>query len=79
MNALRVQLAATGRRATWVAVPDFAAASRACRQFIEANGLGASGWRGGAIVDTAKNVVARVSYNGRVRLPGAEVRTAADA
>ena len=73
---LRVQLGATGIRATWLPVQDFAAASRACREFIETHDLGASSWRGGRIVDAAtKKVVATVSYNGRVWLAsGCEAR-----
>jgi NOL1/NOP2/fmu family ribosome biogenesis protein len=64
-----VQIGAVGLRARWLAVTDLAAASRACREFIEVHDLGASSWRGGRIVDTAtQNVVANVSYNGRVWL-----------
>jgi hypothetical protein len=55
-------------RATWLPVADFAAASRACREFIESNDLG-SDWCGGAVVDAAtKKKIATVSYNGRVWL-----------
>jgi hypothetical protein len=53
-----------------VPLADYAAASRACREFIDANDLGASTWRGGRIVDAAtRKAVATVSYNGRVWLP----------
>jgi hypothetical protein len=74
-RTLKVLLAAVGIRARWVAVADYVVASRACREFIEANDLGASRWRGGRVVDAVtKEVVANVSYNGRVWLPdGAEV------
>jgi hypothetical protein len=77
-RTLKVQLAAVGIRARWVPLADYAAASRACRAFIEAHDLGASRWRGGRGVDAAtKEVVASVSYNGRVWLPdGAEVSLA---
>ncbi len=69
MNALKVQIGAVGHRATWLPVADFAAASRACREFIEAHDLGASEWRGGRVVGVAtKKVIATVSYNGRVWL-----------
>ncbi|MBL8729710.1 MAG: hypothetical protein JNM25_14880 [Planctomycetes bacterium] len=67
--AFRVQIGATGHRSTWLPVATFAAASFACRTFIEANDLGASRWRGGRIIDAAtEEVVATVSYNGRVWL-----------
>lgn len=59
----------------WVPVADFAAASSACREFIEANDLGAGAWRGGRIVDaTTQKAVAMVSYNGRLWNPdGGEI------
>lgn len=66
---LKVQIGAAGHRTTWLPVATFAAASFACRTFIEAHDLGASRWRGGRIVDAAtEEVVATVSYNGRVWL-----------
>ena len=69
MSALQVQVGAAGQRGRWLPVPDLAAASRACREFIEMHDLGASGWRGGRVVDAGtKKVVANVSYNGRVWL-----------
>ena len=43
---LKVQIGAMGHCTAWLAIADFAAASRACRDFIEAHGLGASEWRG---------------------------------
>jgi hypothetical protein len=81
MNALKVQIGAVGRRATWLPVADFATASRACRGFIEAHDLGASRWRGGRVVDASTNkVVATVSYNGRVwRADGTEAALVAPA
>jgi hypothetical protein len=69
VKPFKVKVGVVGRRATWLPVADFAAASRACREFIESNDLG-SDWCGGAIVDAAtKKVIATVSYNGRVWLP----------
>lgn len=65
----KVEFAAAGHRATWLPVVSFAAAAFACRTFIEAHDLGASQWRGGRVVDAATDeVVATVSYNGRVWL-----------
>jgi hypothetical protein len=67
ISTMKVQLGAVGMRTKWVSVTNFAAASRACRSFIEAHDLGASRWRGGPVVDVVtKAVVATVSYNGRV-------------
>lgn len=67
---MKVQIGAAGHRTSWLPVATFAAASFACRTFIEAHDLGASRWRGGRIVDAAtEEVVATVSYNGRVWLP----------
>jgi hypothetical protein len=67
--AFKVQIGATGHPASWLPVATFAAASFACRTFIEAHDLGSSRWRGGRIVDEAtKKVVATVTYNGRVWL-----------
>ena len=78
-NALIVEIGAAGIRRQWVAVRDLPAASRVCRAFIEEHDLGASQWRGGAVVDAStKKAVATVSYNGRVWLPdGAEARSGA--
>ena len=65
----QVQIGAVGHRRHWLPVADLDSASRACRQFIESNDLGASAWRGGQVVESgSKKVVATVSYNGRVRL-----------
>ncbi len=46
-------------------------ASRACRRFIEEHELGGGNWAGGNVYDGGK-LVASVSYNGRVWLPGNE-------
>jgi hypothetical protein len=71
----KVRVGIFGRRGEWIPVPDFAAASRVCREFIDSNFLG-SEWCGGRIVDVATNkTVAKVSYNGRVWWPdGSEVQ-----
>ncbi len=69
VSAFKVQISAAGHRTSWLPVASFAAASFACRTFIEAHDLGASRWRGGRIIDAAtEEVVATVSYNGRVWL-----------
>jgi hypothetical protein len=52
-----------------VAVDDFPAASKACRDYIEENDLGGGNWTGGDIRENGK-VVAKVSYNGTVWPPG---------
>jgi hypothetical protein len=52
-----------------VPVEDFAAASKACRDYIEENDLGSGNWTGGDIRENGK-VVAKVSYNGTVWPPG---------
>ena len=77
-SKFRVHICSVGHRLTWLPVADFAAAKRACREFIEKHNLGASQWRGGVIVDVATNkVVAMVNYNGRVWLAaGYETRQA---
>jgi hypothetical protein len=51
-----------------VAVGDFPAASKACRDYIEENDLGGGNWTGGDIRENGK-VVAKVSYNGTVWPP----------
>lgn len=48
-----------------VEVPDYYAASKVCRRFINENDLGAGNWTGGDVIE-AGALVARVSYNGRV-------------
>ena len=48
-----------------VAVDDFPAASKACRDYIEENDLGGGNWTGGDIRENGK-VIAKVSYNGTV-------------
>jgi len=63
----KVRVGILGRRGAWIPVAASAAASQACREFIEAHDLGASEWCGGRVVDAErKKVVANVSYNGRV-------------
>lgn len=46
-------------------VPDLAAASRICREYIEHNELGGGNWTGGQVFRGAEQI-ARISYNGRV-------------
>jgi hypothetical protein len=52
-----------------VPVDDFAAASKACRDYIEENDLGGGNWTGGDIRENGK-VVGKVGYNGTVWPPG---------
>jgi hypothetical protein len=48
------------------------AASSACRLYIEHHDLGGGNWTGGEVKSVrTKDVVAKVSYNGRVWNPGA--------
>lgn len=53
-------------------VPTLEAAARACREYIDDQGLGGSDWCGGQVFrdDDERECVAVVSYNGRVWLPG---------
>lgn len=45
-------------------------AAACCRRYIDENDLGGGNWSGGEVIRIATNeVVARVSYNGRVWLP----------
>ena len=59
-----------GVRGRWVRVDTFEAASKVCRDFITANGLGGGNWSGGKIVDDRGAHVADVSFNGAVWPPG---------
>ncbi|QRM34780.1 hypothetical protein [Microvirga sp. VF16] len=52
-----------------VSIADFAAASKACRDYIEENDLGGGNWTGGEIRENGK-IVGRVAYNGTVWPPG---------
>lgn len=49
-----------------VPVKSFKEASELCQQFIEDNDLGAGNWSGGEIFNDKNEVIAHVSYNGRV-------------
>jgi hypothetical protein len=51
-------------------VADWAAASERCAEYIAAWELGGGNWTGGQITDESGQLVARVSYNGRVWSPG---------
>ena len=52
-----------------VEVKDFAAASAACRRYIDAINIGSGEWAGGQITNDAGEAIARVSFNGRVWAP----------
>lgn len=54
---------------TWVEVADYQEASKVCREFISRNALGGGNWNGGE-VRQGDQVIAKVSYNGRVWPPG---------
>lgn len=43
-----------------------AMASTLCRRFITDHGVGGGNWAGGQVTDQSGNLVATVSYNGRV-------------
>lgn len=49
-----------------VKVGSLAHASKVCRAWIEANDLGGGNWTGGQIRDEHGELVASVSYNGKV-------------
>jgi len=51
-------------------VNSFEEASRAVRDFIDVNDLGASEFSGGDVFDMTGKKVANISYNGRIWLPG---------
>lgn len=59
-----------GIKSHFVEVADLKAASDACMAFIRENNLGGGNWTGGEVKDAKGNLVARVSYNGRVWSPG---------
>ncbi|WP_114947642.1 hypothetical protein [Microvirga calopogonii] len=61
------RLPGTVRKA--VPVEDFAAASKACRDYIEENDLGGGNWTGGAIRENGQ-LVGKVGYNGTIWPPG---------
>ncbi len=55
----------------WVQVRTLREAVKVCRDYIAAHELGGGNWTGGDVLDeTTREVVARVSYNGRVWQPG---------
>lgn len=49
-----------------VRVSSLREASRKAREYIEQHDLGGGNWAGGDVLDESGQVVARVSYNGRV-------------
>lgn len=61
-----------GVRRKIVHVATLGDASKACRLFIECHDLGGGNWAGGEVKNVyTKEIVAKVSYNGRVWNPGA--------
>lgn len=55
-----------------VTVASLEEASRVCREYIERNELGGGNWTGGDVTEGGQ-VIARISYNGRIWLSdGAE-------
>jgi len=50
----------------WFEIGTLREASVICRRFIEINDLGGGNWTGGDVKDDAGNVIAHISYNGRV-------------
>lgn len=61
-----------GLKNVTVAVKTKQEASEACRRFIDENQLGGGNWSGGDVFSEG-NLVARVSYNGRVWRPDEDV------
>ena len=61
-----------GVRARSVRVASLEEASRACLAYIAEHELGAGNWNGGSVF-VGGNLIARVSYNGKVWPPGAWV------
>ena len=51
-------------------VNSFEEASKAVTDFIDYNDLGSSEFSGGDVVDMSGKKVAKISYNGRIWLPG---------
>ena len=58
-----------------VPVLDFEHASAVCQSYIAEHALGGGSWAGGEVKDMAGNIVARVTYNGRVFAPDRSVST----
>ncbi len=54
------------RRPQQVHVTTFAEAAKRVQQYIDAYELGGGNWTGGLVRDNDGNVIAKVSYNGRV-------------
>lgn len=52
-----------------VDINSFEEASAECTSFIHHNQLGSGNWTGGKVTDNNGNVIATVSYNGRVWKP----------
>ena len=47
-------------------VPDLPKASMACREYIKEHSLGGGNWIGGQVFDSKGDLVASISYNGRI-------------
>ena len=52
--------------ARWAEVSSLRDASQVCQRYIAANELGGGNWAGGDVEDDTGQVVAYISYNGRV-------------
>ncbi len=50
----------------YVTIKDFSEASSLCRDYIDKYDIGGGAWVGGAIIDEEEQLIAYVSYNGRV-------------
>lgn len=58
-----------------VDVKTLSEAAKVCRNFIKEHNLGSSRYTGGEVYDLNKNMIAKVSYNGRVwDMDGIEIR-----
>lgn len=53
-------------------VNSFEEASKVVRDYIEQNNLGMSEFSGGDVFDMSGNLVAQISYNGRIWEPGSK-------
>lgn len=67
---------AEGHKYGWmIKVSTLLEASQACRLFIKKNCLGSNGFSGGEVYDENREMVNKVSYNGRVwDMEGHEIR-----
>jgi len=56
---------------TRIRVKSLEEASKKCREFIDNNDLGSGNWAGGDVFEK-NQCIAKVSYNGRIWLPGSK-------